>query len=257
MSKFIGAIVIAVIPVVIGVIGTITVPAVGSPSCMTQEEARKAFPRDHIYWHGPQHCWDNKHRSQKPAADANPSGSPAKSSEIDKPGKLVVNKPSEPAVDRPSKPIIVPPVRFISDDLRRGLSWPVLNISTDDVPARAQQDDPLPPTPPPAPKEDVVIGAPNAAPGSPGYLLEHCCWPPSVPDGAREHDLLPRMVIASTSACMFAIGLWLFVYRRRQPVRRRAAVRVRARNNFSGSRIPRSIAATVSLVARQPRRSGT
>ena len=247
MSKFIDSVVSTAFPVIIGVIGTLAAPAVGSPNCMTKEEARKAFPRDHIYWHGPQRCWDNQRRSRKPAADATPAGSPAKPSEINKPS--AISKPS--AVDKPSEPFIIPPVRFISDDLRRGLSWPALNISADDVPARAQQVDPLPPAPPPAPEEDVAIGAPDAAPGSPDYLLEHCCWPPASSDGAHEGALLGRMVIASTSASVFVIGLWLFVYRRR-----RAAVRVSDRNYFSGSRIPRPILATVSPVARPSRRPG-
>jgi hypothetical protein len=253
MSKFIAGVVSTAIPVIIGVIGTLAAPAVGSPGCMTQAEARKAFPRDHIYWHGPQRCWDNQHRSRKPAADAVPAGSPAKPSEINKSSEInkpsAIGKPS--AVDKPGEPIIVPPVRFIGGELRRGLSWPALDISADDVPARAQQDEPLPPAPPSAPEEDVAIGAPDAAPGSPEYLLEHCCWPPASSDRAHGDALLGRMVIATTSASVFVIGLWLFVH-----WRRRAAVRVRDRNNFSGSRILRPIPATVSPVARPPRRRG-
>jgi hypothetical protein len=31
-----------------------------SPSCMTKNEARRHWPRAHIYWHGPGHCWDNR-----------------------------------------------------------------------------------------------------------------------------------------------------------------------------------------------------
>lgn len=212
MSKFICGIVTAT-SAIIGIIGAIAVPAVGSPLCMTKEEARKAYPRDHIYWHGPQRCWDNngEHRRQRLAVKANPNGGQTKPSEI--------GTPSEPVVDKPSEPVAVSPVPFISNDPSYALFWPALN-----VPARAQQDDPAPPPPPPAAKEDqedIVIGAPNAAPGSPDYLLEHCCWPLSLSDGTREDGLLPRMVIASTSACGLAIGLWLFVYRRRQLVRSR------------------------------------
>ena len=29
-----------------------------SPSCMTQAEARQKFGAMHLYWHGPNHCWD-------------------------------------------------------------------------------------------------------------------------------------------------------------------------------------------------------
>jgi hypothetical protein len=35
-----------------------TTPSLASQSCMSQAEARQHFPSDHIYWHGPDHCWD-------------------------------------------------------------------------------------------------------------------------------------------------------------------------------------------------------
>jgi hypothetical protein len=33
-------------------------PALSSPSCMTQNEARAKFPAAHLWWHGPNRCWD-------------------------------------------------------------------------------------------------------------------------------------------------------------------------------------------------------
>jgi hypothetical protein len=33
-------------------------PALASPSCMTQNEARQKFPAAHLWWHGPNRCWD-------------------------------------------------------------------------------------------------------------------------------------------------------------------------------------------------------
>jgi hypothetical protein len=33
-------------------------PSHASKSCMTQAEARAAFGAVHLYWHGPNHCWD-------------------------------------------------------------------------------------------------------------------------------------------------------------------------------------------------------
>lgn len=33
-------------------------PAPASPSCMTQSEARAKFPTAHLWWHGPNRCWD-------------------------------------------------------------------------------------------------------------------------------------------------------------------------------------------------------
>ena len=224
MSKFITGVVGGAIPVIVGVIATFAAPAAGSPSCMTQEEARKAFPRDHIYWHGPQRCWDNvgKQRSQTPAADARAAGAAAKPPQADKPNEPSAKIPSEPAAAKPAEPLVVPPVRFVSDALMRGLSWPVRNRPANDWWARAQRAEP-----PPSPKNPIVIGALDAAPGSPDYLLEHCCWPPSVSDGGRQTETLRRMALGSAGAAGLAIGLWLFVYRRRQPVRRHMPVQMR------------------------------
>jgi hypothetical protein len=33
-------------------------PSQASPSCMTQAEARQKLGAVHLYWHGPNHCWD-------------------------------------------------------------------------------------------------------------------------------------------------------------------------------------------------------
>ena len=33
-------------------------PALSSPSCMTQSEARAKFPKEHLWWRGAGHCWD-------------------------------------------------------------------------------------------------------------------------------------------------------------------------------------------------------
>lgn len=46
---------IAVIAVAIAVVSS---PSQASPSCMTQAEARKHFGARHLYWHGPNRCWD-------------------------------------------------------------------------------------------------------------------------------------------------------------------------------------------------------
>src|SRR5437588_9455037 len=35
-----------------------TTPSLASQSCMSKAEARQHFPTLHIYWHGPDHCWD-------------------------------------------------------------------------------------------------------------------------------------------------------------------------------------------------------
>jgi hypothetical protein len=36
----------------------VTTPSIASQSCMSQTEARKHFASAHLYWHGPDHCWD-------------------------------------------------------------------------------------------------------------------------------------------------------------------------------------------------------
>src|ERR1700712_2626084 len=36
----------------------LTTPSHGSSSCMSQSEARQRFGSVHLYWHGPDHCWD-------------------------------------------------------------------------------------------------------------------------------------------------------------------------------------------------------
>jgi hypothetical protein len=36
----------------------VTTPSKASESCMTKAEARQHFGSVHIYWHGPNHCWD-------------------------------------------------------------------------------------------------------------------------------------------------------------------------------------------------------
>lgn len=34
--------------------------ASGSAVCLTKHEARELWPRRHIYWYGPHHCWSNR-----------------------------------------------------------------------------------------------------------------------------------------------------------------------------------------------------
>jgi hypothetical protein len=50
------------------------IAAHGSPSCMTQAEARRAFPKSHLWWHGLDHCWDNKHGHRKTRPSREPDG---------------------------------------------------------------------------------------------------------------------------------------------------------------------------------------
>jgi hypothetical protein len=50
---------IAVIIVAMSVVtASSTASSQASQACMSKVEARQQFPSDHIYWHGPGHCWD-------------------------------------------------------------------------------------------------------------------------------------------------------------------------------------------------------
>ncbi len=46
-------------------------PAFASPSCMTQSEARQKFPTAHLWWHGPNRCWDATPPSRQRLAERN------------------------------------------------------------------------------------------------------------------------------------------------------------------------------------------
>ncbi|SDK17158.1 MULTISPECIES: hypothetical protein [Bradyrhizobium] len=43
---------------VIASISVLTTPSHASSSCMSKSEARQHYGSVHIYWHGPDHCWD-------------------------------------------------------------------------------------------------------------------------------------------------------------------------------------------------------
>jgi hypothetical protein len=46
------------VAVIVVMMMVVTTPSMASQSCMTQAEARKHFATSHLYWHGPNHCWD-------------------------------------------------------------------------------------------------------------------------------------------------------------------------------------------------------
>jgi hypothetical protein len=212
MSTFIrglAAVTLAVLGT-IGIAGAVTAPAAASPACMTLDEARKAYPGEHLYWHSPRHCWDNSgERRSAPAATIDaPGEAPAAAGEADAPVAAA-------QADAPATTVIVPPVPFIAGDPTASLFWP-----DDKMTGRASVDDPLPEEAQPAAAEDVVIGAPDAAPGSPDYLLDHCCWP-ALSRPPRDAAAVSGMIVAAATASAMVIGVWFFVYRRRRPARLR------------------------------------
>ena len=46
------------VAVVVVTMLVVTTPSEASHSCMSKTEARQHFGPVHIYWHGPDHCWD-------------------------------------------------------------------------------------------------------------------------------------------------------------------------------------------------------
>ena len=45
------------VAIVVVAVSLASLPALASPSCMTQSEARQKFPKEHLWWHGPNRCW--------------------------------------------------------------------------------------------------------------------------------------------------------------------------------------------------------
>jgi hypothetical protein len=46
------------VAIIVVAVSLASLPALASPSCMTQSEARQKFPNSHLWWHGPNRCWD-------------------------------------------------------------------------------------------------------------------------------------------------------------------------------------------------------
>ena len=39
--------------------------ALAADSCLTFEQARRQWPTTHLWWHGRDHCWDNRRRGDR------------------------------------------------------------------------------------------------------------------------------------------------------------------------------------------------
>src|SRR4029079_8175846 len=84
--------------------------AQASPACMTQSEARAKFPTAHLWWHGPNRCWDaTPSRTQLSkrikAADTRDTSREARASlEADRTAAAENIAPDMPVV--PEKPVV-------------------------------------------------------------------------------------------------------------------------------------------------------
>jgi len=101
----------------------VTTPSEASQSCMSKTEARQHFRSTHIYWHGPDHCWDAtppRHRQiqarQKPPIpevqrQSEPKWHEAMSAMLpdDQPGKILRNAASSDIGDTNDGAVIVMP----------------------------------------------------------------------------------------------------------------------------------------------------
>ena len=59
------------VAIIVVAVSLVSLPAMASPSCMTQSEARQKFPKDHLWWHGPNRCWSATPPSRQRLAQRN------------------------------------------------------------------------------------------------------------------------------------------------------------------------------------------
>lgn len=89
--------------------------AKASPGCMTHGEARAKWPKAHLYWSGPNHCWSNRRerwrRHEAPRALA----------QADKPKPQLLPDPVYNVLP-PRRPVIV----MVEEDLNE-CCWPPLD----------------------------------------------------------------------------------------------------------------------------------
>ena len=114
--------------------------AYGSPACMTQSEARAKFPKAHLYWHGREHCWNDRpaFSSSALAAVPAPSSPPAQAAvpvlalefgvPLEKIRRALLGDTTQAAVPAPSSrptqaavPVLAPEFRVPLETIRRAL----------------------------------------------------------------------------------------------------------------------------------------
>lgn len=99
------ALILAAIILVLAVMLLAITRAHGSPACMTKAEARSHWPRSHIWWHGPNRCWNNNsahsihYNGHRIAPDALPVHAEVKPTNLDANGSDLT--PSDEIMEKP------------------------------------------------------------------------------------------------------------------------------------------------------------
>ena len=76
-----------------------SLPVLASPSCMTQSEARQKFPKEHLWWHGPNRCWSATPPSRQRLAQRIKAGKTRPVAREAEPEAVDEKKPSRSASD--------------------------------------------------------------------------------------------------------------------------------------------------------------
>jgi len=84
-----------------------TTPLEASQSCMSKTEARQHFHSSHIYWHGPNHCWDAtppRHHQMHGVRRRTPIDEVRRKPDPPKTEKSSLEKPTleQPALEKPT-----------------------------------------------------------------------------------------------------------------------------------------------------------
>lgn len=129
--------------ITVAVIFYYTGPAVGSPSCMTYNEARVKWPHDHLWWRTSARCWSNIPGSRSSARKRihhDPNGNDAVKHTVQKQPVIALAK-ADPTVIWP--PVIAAP-KLVDADLYNVTpitQWPLLLDIDEITMAKADQLD--------------------------------------------------------------------------------------------------------------------
>lgn len=115
------ALLIAGVVLVLAVL-LVPAPARAEEECMTKEQARVRWPTAHIYWHGPDRCWDNRAGGGRRYA--------ARAEEVARP-RVKQDKKADPPPHRKTTNYLklAPPSRDASGNIAH-LSGAVLDVPT-------------------------------------------------------------------------------------------------------------------------------